>query len=330
MSNKNLQDAKTNKNDEFYTLYEDIEAEMSSYLKLQPNLFQNKIVYCPCDDHERSNFAKYFLKNFNLLGLSKLMCSSRAHLLDGQQLSIFDLSYLGQDNHQEFGKLVIYEKNNKGTLSETIRELNGDGSFSSEEVTNIAKKSDFIITNPPFSRMRTFLAWIAKLNKPFSVISTLNAVTYKDVFPMFKRNEIWVGSTKPKGFIQPDGSLKKFGNTLWITNIDHEKRHEKLRLFNVSDDKHHNGNTDYVIHRRYRTYDNFDAIDVNSVDQIPDHYDGVMGVPVSYIEKYCPEQFILIGHEHDVEGNNGIGLKEGQFEIDGKGVFKRILIKRIA
>lgn len=254
-NNTNLGVSKMTKNDEFYTKIKDIDNEIQYYKKH----LKDKIIYCNCDHPQASNFSKYFMDNFSILGLKKLITT-------------------------------CYENESKALMSVTsdgihkfVTELDGDGSFDSEECVSLLRESDIVITNPPFSKFTTFIKTIINNNKSFLVIGNQNNITYKDIWPLIKDNKIWLGITKPKEFIQPDGSTKKFGNTCWYTNLDTPKRHENILL-----NKSYNPDI-------YPTYDNYDGINVDRIKDIPYDYTGVIGVPITFLYKYNPDQFEIVG-----------------------------------
>ena len=291
MSNQNLLTAKNKKNDEFYTRLEDIQKELNNYKEY----FKDKIIYCNCDDIYTSNFYKYFKDNFNKLGIKKIIATN---------LSLDNTAYKTE-----------FDNNSK----ESRTELRGNGDFRSEECIKLLQESDIIITNPPFSLFREYIAQLIKYNKDFLIIGNMNAATYKEIFPLFKNNQVWFGYTSPKIFITPDRTEKKFGNILWYTNLENGKRHCRIPL----KEKYY-GNEE-----KYPKYDNYDAIEVSKVVNIPCDYYGLMGVPVTFLNKYCPEQFELIGHDHDLTGDGGAGISDGQFICNGKNVYKRVLIKLV-
>ena len=291
--NSNLHAAKAAKNDEFYTLLTDIEKEMSYY----KDFFKGKIVYCNCDDARESNFFKYFSKNFEFLGLKKLITTG--YKAEGK------------------GVVLVYEgdKNGNHKVEDNeivVRELEGSGDFRSEECVEFLKEADVVVTNPPFSLFREYIKQLMDYGKKFLVIGSMNAITYKEIFPYIKDNELWLGNQNVKEFRSPNGEIKKFGNILWYTNIQHKKRNTPLDLYKRYSNE-------------YPKYDNYDAIEVSKVSDIPMDYDGVMGVPITFLDKYCPEQFEILGHEHDIDGKGGT---INQFEINGKGTYKRILIRK--
>lgn len=291
MSNQNLLTAKNKKNDEFYTRLEDIQKELDNYKEY----FKDKIIYCNCDDIYTSNFYKYFKDNFKELGLKKIIATNLS--LDG----------------------TAYKTEFDNNSKESRTELRGNGDFRSEECVKLLQESDIIITNPPFSLFREYIAQLIKYNKDFLIIGNMNAATYKEIFPLFKNNQVWFGYTSPKIFITPDRTEKKFGNILWYTNLESGKRHCRIDLKNCY----------YGNENSYPKYDNYDAIEVSKVVNIPKDYYGLMGVPVTFLNKYCPEQFELIGHDHDLTGDGGAGISDGQFICNGKNVYKRILIKLV-
>ena len=260
--NTNLHAAKTAKNDEFYTRFDDINFEINLAEHGYRPFFKDKIVYCNCDDPEESNFWKFFKARFNGLKLKKLISSH----YDQEGKSSYKLEYDGE--------------------KVTKTELEGNGDFRSPECVELLKESDIVVTNPPFSLFRDFIGLLMKYNKKFAIIGNMNAITYKEVFPLIKENKIWLGYSQPKIFIQPDGSEKKFGNILWYTNLDIPKRHEPMLL----GWKFEKGLEMGI----YQKYDNYDAYNVDKVCQIPRDYDGVLGVPITFLDKYCPEQFEIL------------------------------------
>ena len=358
--NSNLHNAKTAKNDEFYTQYEDIEAEMNAYIEYDKDVFRGKTVLCPCDDPEWSNFTKYFAANFERLGLKKFISTSYAQSSSSAKVSLWEeeSEQYDAEKHEKCGRLFILDEdtNGSGKIDKDDLKwsyLSGNGDFRSEEVTALRDEADFIITNPPFSLFREFIAWVMAGNKKFSVIGNINAITYKEVFPLIKGNKMWIGNKfngKAMEFIVPDnykftGTVngttrdgKRYvgvGGTCWFTNIDLEKRHGVLSCMSMSDNLRYNKklikklNGDYGV-SEYPKYDNYDAIEVPFSDAIPSDYNGVMGVPISFLDKYNPEQFEISGI---MTGAKGAGLTNGsdgrlKFYVEGKGVYARILIKK--
>ena len=265
MSNSNLQSAKKAKNDEFYTRREDIENELSHYSEH----FKGKVVYCNCDDPEWSEFVKFFKRNFKAWGLKKLIAT---HYEPDEKNYAYYLEY---NEHQ-----------NDGMDDEpVIVPLQCNGDFRSDACVKLLEEADIVVTNPPFSLFREYVAQLMEHDKKFLIIGNKNAITYKEFFPLLKENKVWLGCTNVKEFLQPDGSIKKFGNIGWFTNLDIKKRHELLDL---------RGN--YYDPDIYPAYDNYDAIDVSKVNDIPEDYDGIMGVPITFMDKYCPEQFEIVGY----------------------------------
>lgn len=351
--NSNLSQAKRAKNDEFYTQYHDIEKEMQAYLDYNPDVFRNKTILLPCDDPDWSNFTKYFAQNFERFGIKKLISTSYAPASKGlgvsiqpSLLEISDERY-DKDKHETKGKIftITRDTNNDSRIDINDLEWNyleGDGDFRSDEITRIAQDCDLVITNPPFSLFREFLAWIIEANKKFTIIGNMNAITYKEVFPLIKDNEMWLGNgfqagnayfkthsdrEYASGVYDAEKGLVKFRNCVWFTNIEHGRRHEPLQLMTMEDNLRYNKK---VIKNKetkntiYQKYDNYDAIEVGYTDAIPSDYDGVMGVPISFLDKYCPEQFDIVGLDRYVDGNE---TPNRRFFIGEKEVYARIAIK---
>ena len=274
--NKNLHAAKRNKNDEFYTQLTDIEKELGHY----ENHFKDKVVLCNCDDPRVSNFFHYFSYNFERLGLKKLITTCYKN----QQMDLFskhdeeEAIYLEYNGDKNGNKIPDVEEIG-------IKHLKGDGDFRSEECIELLKQSDIVVTNPPFSLFREYLAQLIEYEKKFLIIGNLNAITYKEVFPLIRDNKIWLGYNSVNKFFTPAGKIKKFGNIIWYTNLPHKKRNEKLILI-----QKYKGNE-----KEYPKYDNYDAIEISKVKNIPKDYDGIMGVPISFLDKYNPEQFEILG-----------------------------------
>ena len=293
--NDTLNRAKNAKNDEFYTRYADIEAEVNAYVEHDPHVFENKTILLPCDDPNRSNFTKYFTDNFERFGLRKL------------------ISTCYQQN--EHGKLFVMTREGKFTGW-----LEGDGDFRSVEVTFLRDEADIIITNPPFSLFREFLAWIMDGRKRFLIVGTVNVITYNKVFPLLKANEIWLGAPFPKHdvwFDTPTGS-KHLRNCRWFTNLPYERQCEKLHLHTMAWNLQHNKKllkklTTYGV-ASYPRYDNYDAIEVPYVDAIPSDYEGVMGVPITFLDKYDPEQFEIVAFRKGEDGKDLVFTRERERE----------------
>ena len=297
--NTNLHKAKVIKNDEFYTQLDDIAKEVKNYKKR----FSGKSVFCNCNDKPSNNFFKYFLTQFDVIGLTKLVA----------------IEYVEGGHGIKY--TVENDLNGDGIIDESdivVEELNGDGGFGTDESIEELKKCDIVCTNPPFSVFREFIALLMKYGKKFLVIGSKNAITYKEFFPLLKENKVWIGTGNVQNFMQPDDTIKKFGNIGWFTNIPHAKRAEPLPLTaTYYDDKNRR--------EEYPKYDNYDAIEVSKVANIPKDYEGVMGVPITFLDKYCPEQFeILKCTAYSDNTHDGAG----SMYIQGNKKYARILIKR--
>ena len=306
MANENLSKAKIAKNDEFYTQYADIQKEINAYLEYNPDVFRGKTILLPCDDPEWSNFTKFFAQNFENFGLKKLISTSYA--VESKQIKQWQPTLFETENpnydadkSRTNGKIFIldHDTNQNGKIDIEDLEwkyLNGDGDFRSDEVKKLRDEADIIITNPPFSLFREFLAWIIEAEKEFVIIGNMNAITYKEVFPLIKDNKIWLGTTDVRWFYQysTNSPLYEAAHSRWFTNLDHGRRHQPLSLMTMED------NIKFSKHKEvkgfgYQKYDNYDAIEVPFTDAIPSDYDGIMGVPISFLDKYCPEQFEILG-----------------------------------
>jgi len=358
MANETLGAAKKAKNDEFYTQYSDIEKEMNAYLEYDPKVFQNKTILLPCDDPEWSNFTKYFAQNFEKLGLKKLISTSYAP----NSKNLDDL-FAPTEFESGSDKYDKAKSENNGRIFTLTRDTNKDkridfqdiewdylqedGDFRSPELRALRDEVDMIITNPPFSLFREFFSWVTEANKRFLLIGNINCITYKEIFPMILDNRVWLGSGMGRwisGFIVPN-SYQLFGtearieagtrivstnSALWLTNLDHGRRHQPISLMTLED------NLKYSKHKEVRTsgyqkYDNYDAIEVPFTDAIPSDYKGVLGVPITFLDKYNPDQFEIIG-----ASDNGAvpeHLKLPHFKshnepyINGSKVYKRIFIR---
>lgn len=304
-NNTNLGAAKAAKNDEFYTQYADIQKEINAYLDYNPDTFRNKTVLLPCDDPEWSNFTKFFAQNFERLGLKRLISTSYA--VESKKYKYYEPSLFetespkfDADKTRVKGKIfeLTYDTNQNGRIDIDDLEwhyMEGDGDFRSKEVCKLRDEADIIVTNPPFSLYREFLNWIINGEKEFLVLGTMNTIHYKEIFPLIKANRIWLGvSIGSKEYSTPEGGIQKMGNTCWFTNIEHGRRHESLKLMTMNDNIRYGKNKD-VRARGYIKYQNYNAIDIPTVESIPDDYFGVMGVPDSFLAKYCPEQFEIVG-----------------------------------
>lgn len=316
--NENLSSAKNAKNDEFYTQYADIQKEVNAYLEYNPDVFRGKTILLPCDDPEWSNFTKFFAQNFENFGLKKLISTSYAieskNYKSDWQPTLFETEnpIFSADKSRVKGKIFIldHDTNQNGKIDIDDLEWNymeGDGDFRSEEVKKLRDEADVIVTNPPFSLFREFMAWIMEAEKNFIIIGHQNAITYKEVFPLIKDNKIWLGKGFSGGathFISNYEDTATAGNhvegmirvsgVVWFTNLDHGRRHQPLQLMTMSD------NIKFSKHKEvrgteYKHYDNYDAIEVPFTDAIPSDYEGVMGVPITFLDKYCPEQYEILG-----------------------------------
>lgn len=260
-SNSNLTVAKNVKNDEFYTFMPDIEIELGNY----EGYFRGKTVYCNCDDPEQSNFWRYFYKRFDELGLKGLIST---HYTPDKS------SY----------RLDVWRDTFTGRMQEPVRrDIHGDGDFRSEECVQVLREADVVVTNPPFSLFKEFVALLLREGKQFIVIGNMNIVSSKTIFRSLVDKELWLGHTRPKEFLMPNGQTKKFGNIVWYTNVDSLYRHQFLELPQT------------YVPGKYLAYDNYDAINVDSIQEIPGDYFGVMGVPLTFLLKQCPDQFELLG-----------------------------------
>lgn len=324
MANEDLRTAQAGKNDEFYTQFHDIEIEMNAYLEYNPDVFKGKTILLPCDDPEWSNFTKFFAAKFDELGIKKLISTSYApeskKMVLGGLFSAFEQEspQFDEDKSKTHGKIFVLEKDVTGDGRINIDDLEwgyleGDGDFRSEEVTRLRDEADIIVTNPPFSLFREFLAWIVEANKQFIIIGNMNAITYKETFPLIMNNQMWLGSTIHSGdreFQVPeeypikaagwriDETGRKFirvKGVRWFTNIDHGRRHEPLPLMTMADNLRYSRHKELKGKESYDHYDNYDAIEIPYTDAIPSDYDGLMGVPISWVDKYCPEQFEIVG-----------------------------------
>jgi len=322
MANINLTQAKNAKNDEFYTQWADIEREVQAYLEYNPDVFRGKTILCPCDDPEWSNFTKFFALHFKEFGLKKLISTSYApeskiHK-DNYQITFFEQNDPKYDKNKTRtnGKLFVLDSKNGNKIN--IDDLKweymqGDGDFRSDEVRKLREEADIIITNPPFSLFREFLAWIMEADKKFLIIGNINAITYKEVFPLIKENKLWIGPSitsgdrkfnVPEGYpleaagcgYDPDGRpFIRVKGVRWYTNLDHGRRHQPLPLMTMEDNLKFSKHKEIKGKKEYDKYDNYNAIEIPFTDAIPSDYCGFMGVPITFLDKYCPEQFEIIG-----------------------------------
>ncbi len=327
--NRSMNAAKATKQDEFYTQLSDIEKELRYYTKH----FKNKAVLCNCDDPKVSNFFHYFAHNFEKLRLKRLLTTCYKN----QDADLFST------HTNERGVHLQYEgdKNDNRVPDPDeigVHELQGDGDFRSEECVNLLKKADIVVTNPPFSLFREYVEQLVKHKKKFLIIGNHNALTYKEIFAMIRDNKIWLGYTHPVAFMVPDHyemrevrswrsedgtNWRSLGNACWFTNLDIEKRHEELPLYTTYDKK------------QFPQYDNYNAIEVARYKEIPSDYDGVMGVPLSFLEKHNPAQFEIVGSDYEVKQGllpqlirKGWTGKLDRGYVNGQRRFARILVRR--
>jgi len=362
-TNSNLTNAKKVKNDEFYTQYSDIQKEIEAYLDYDANVFRGKVVYCNCDDPFESNFFRYFVLNFNKLGLKQLITTSyKPSPIANTQLGLFgddktlttpkgrpkitankfiinevhDINDDGEFNLKDIAEKLKANRHNEWTP------LEEDGDFRSPECVALLEQSDIVVTNPPFSLFREYVKQLFDHSKKFVIIGTLNAITYIEIFPLIKDIKMWLGNgfhagnayfSAPNsqkdyatGVYNPETGLVKFRNCCWFTNLDHGRRHQLLPLMSVADNLKYSKHKELKSKNTYDRYDNYDAIEVPYTDAIPSDYDGVMGVPVSFLEKYNPDQFEILGSNRGVDQDPNRIYGRGSY-LNGKEVFKRIFIK---
>ena len=330
--NRNFHAARAAKNDEFYTREEDIAQELYFYRRH----FGDKIIYCNCDDPTKSAFFQYFKKNFNHIGIKRLITTCYKN----QNASLFT------QHDSDKAVCLIYDgsdaDNNLPTDEEIIekcsRNLKGDGDFRSEECVELLKEANIVVTNPPFSLFREYLLQLVEFEKKFIIVGPMGGVQYKSVFPLFRENKIWIGykpmgsdmlfdvtedyakhlvqnKKEGSGYRNLDGGIKGRASAIWYTNLEHNKRNEDLRLWKKYTPKD------------FPKYDNFDAIEVPRVSDIPLEYKGLMGVPITFLDKYSPTQFQIIGTARELT-KNAHG-KSSQFFLNGKELYTRIVIRRI-
>ena len=318
--NSSLGRAKKQKKDEFYTRLEDIERELAHYKEH----FRGKTVLCNCDDPRVSNFFHYFSYQFERLGLKRLITTCYKN----QERDLFS------QNASERAIWLEYTGDKNGNRIPDpaeigIRYLKGDGDFRSEECIELLKQADIVVTNPPFSLFREYVAQLVKYDKKFLIIGNVNAVKYKEIFPLIRDNQVWLGATGfvtdmvfgvPEGTNIKDsdkqkaerlgyvGNYTRLGNSCWFTNVDHGRRHQPLRLMTMAENFKHSKHKEIRGREDYIHYENYDAIEIPYTDAIPSDYEGAMGLPKSFLDKYCPEQFEIIGI---AEGDSGkeLGLK---------------------
>ena len=320
MANDNLSSAKKAQNDEFYTQYLDIEKEMEAYLEFNSDVFRGKTILLPCDDPEWSNFTKFFAQKFAALGIKKLISTSYAANSKPSEIpyqpTLFETEspIFDEVKTKSNGKIFTLAKDTTGDGVINVNDLEwtylkGDGDFRSDEIKRLRDEADIIITNPPFSLFREFLAWIIEANKEFVIIGNMNAITYKEVFPLIQNERLWLGVTRtgvgsmwfevndnaPEKSGQRIDGEKRFqtiGNSAWFTNLDHGRRHKPLSLMSTKDNLKF---SKHIGAEGYQKYDNYEAIEVPRIDSIPSDYKGVMGVPITFLGKYNPDQFEILG-----------------------------------
>lgn len=373
MANENLGSAKKAKNDEFYTQYLDIEKELNSYLEFDPDVFRGKTILLPCDDPEWSNFTKYFAQKFQELGVKKLISTSFAPAsksdLIPYQPTLFELGsqVFDEIKTRSNGKIFTLTSDKTGDGVVNVEDLHwtyleGDGDFQSAEITALRDEADIIITNPPFSLFRKFLTWIVEGNKKFLIIGNINAITYREVFPLLQENKVWLGNNHrvnggamfyeiPESLanlaqvreIRTDSNgnkafITRVQGVRWFTNLEHGRRHEPIQLMtereNIKFSK-----SKIIKGKGYDRYDNYDGIEVPRVESIPSDYAGVMGVPVSFLDKYNPDQFEIVGSFNNGEHGESVGAVKMTISYQGKQMrwngplvnskplYKRILIR---
>lgn len=343
VTNKDFHSAMRNRRDEFYTQLTDIEKEMRYYRAF----FAGKIVFCNCDDPYESNFFKYFAMNFNMLGLKKLIATCYiGSPIANTQLSLFDYEGPEDKTTKAPHKIEIVEvtdENGDGRVDladveyllanrkNALTRLKGNGDFRSEECIELLKQADVIVTNPPFSLFREYVAQLFEFNKKFIIIGNQNAITYKEIFPLIRDNKMWYGASihsHGRDFRVPDDyPLKAYEyrtdekgyryinvkGVRWFTNIDYDQRHEQLILYKTYSPK------------LYPKYDNYDAIEVGKTADIPCDYDGIMGVPITFMDKYNPDQFEILG---DSRYHDGQDFADDINVLNGKTLYRRLLIRR--
>ena len=375
--NRGLAAAKASKQDEFYTQYVDIQKEVEAYLEFDPDTFRSKVVYCNCDDPFESNFFKYFAANFNKLALKKLITTSYdgspiagAQLTFGEYdegngkrqkpkaiaVEIEEVKDVNGDGATGIEDVKLFLKQNPHTRTR----LAGGGDFRSAECVELLKQADIVVTNPPFSLFKEYVAQLVEHGKNFLIIGNQNAITYNDVFPLIRANKLWMGVTIHSGdreFRVPDHyPLNAAGSRVdengvkyirvkgvrWFTNLDHGRRHQKLPLMTMKDNIKFSKHKE-VLGIGYERYCNFDALEVPFTDAIPSDFDGIMGVPITFLDRYDPDQFEIIANGDDRDEMEALGVPPLGPEYVGnvgrrkvgisstkKAAYKRVLIRRRA
>lgn len=359
MANTSLGTAKKAKNDEFYTMYEDISNEMVAYWNFNKDVFRDKVVLCPADDPAWSNFRKFFADVFEEWGLKKLICTSYAPrakqgvLFEGADPEETEDPKYDPELSESRGRVMILERKDLNGDGRIGREdmhweyLNGDGDFRSAEVTALRDEADIVVTNPPFSLFREFLAWLEAGDVQYSIVGTINAITYKETFALIRANKLWKGATAnstdmifrvPEGAeVKPedrakairmlraaggqyadlpdDAEFTRQGNSCWFTNIDHGVRHEWLDLDTMQRNRTKLRAKKVIRENGYPEYDNYDGIEVAYTEAIPSDYAGLMGVPVSFLDKYNPEQFEILGITKTWDDATGLKTKTYPMQV---------------
>lgn len=386
--NRSLSAAKKAKQDEFYTQYIDIQKEVEAYLEFDPDTFRGKVVYCNCDDPFESNFFKYFAANFNKLGLRRLICTSYDGSPVAGQMTLFPeyaegngkrkkpkaiaviVDHVKDENHDgatdiEDVKLFL-QKNQANRIALKGNDEYSGGDFRSTECVEFLKQADIVVTNPPFSLFREYVAQLVEHRKKFLIIGSKNAVTYKEIFPLVKGNQLWIGAGFANGnayFSIPASAardfasgvydtgtgLVKFRNVGWFTNLDHGRRHEVLKCMTTADNLKFSKHKQIRGKNGYDQYDNYDAIEVPFTDSIPSDYPGTMGVPITFLDKYNPDQFEILGRSENEdlyglktrvyttkecqEAYRRLFGKKGTYDmnatpvVDGRKVYQRLFIR---
>ncbi len=329
---RTLSRAKAAKEDEFYTQYGDIQQEIEAYLEFDSDTFRDRVVYCNCDDPFESNFFKFFAANFNRLGLKRLISTSYdGSPIAGGQLGLPEFEVVSHSRPRPHAISVVIDEVNDvtgdgSTGIEDVRlfleqnphsrtKLSGGGDFRSNECVELLRQADIVVTNPPFSLFRDYVALLLEHGVKFIIVGPKNAVTYKEIFPLIRDSKLWLGSgfangnayfsipnAQGRGFADgvynEETGLVKFRNVGWFTNLDHGRRHEELKLMTIEDNLRYSKHKEIRGKLGYDRYDNFDAIEVPFVDAIPADYEGMMGVPITFLDRYNPEQFEILGYEH--------------------------------
>lgn len=372
MANKNLTQAKRAKNDEFYTQYADIQKEIEAYLEYDSKVFHGKVVYCNCDDPFESHFFRYFVLNFKKLGLKRLITTSyKPSPVANTQLGLFgddqslpkskgrpkvnankfiinevdDIDGDGEFNLKDVAMQLKANKHNEWMP------LQGDGDFRSDECVELLKQSDIVVTNPPFSMFREYVGQLVEHKKKFVIIGSMNAITYKEIFPLIRSNKLWLGATGsgtdmvfavPEGaeIAESDrqkaarlgyvGNYTRLGNSCWFTNLDHGRRHQPLPLMTMKENIKYSRHKQIKEQKRYLKYHNYDAIEVPMTLAIPSDYEGVMGVPISFLHKYNPDQFEIVGTsdngivDDSIKTMNGLSQRfvDDYYKAGGTGAYK--------